>query len=122
MATTEEIITRYSANEGDYVRGTEKAIGATKKLAKAVGVTQDKIARGRFTSSQGQNGFFGKFFKDLKGMKMSAVEMPGFDDFANLGRMAIGTLAGVATAAGVAGIAAMRKAGDFDALVLQSVQ
>lgn len=120
----EELITKYSADERDYVQGTEKSIGATKRFARELAAQaamedriskrlrqsrrlerMDRVRRGRAWQS---------FTKPFKGMKVST---PDLGDFANLGRMAIGTMAGVGAAAGAAGITAMKKAADFDALV-----
>lgn len=113
MATQfEEIITRYKVEDA-YTAATMRMAGATKTLAKTVSSAQAKMASGGKASA----GSFLKGIKDALGQGLRGVQMPGLDDFTNLGKMAIGALAGVATAAGVAGIAAMKNAGDFDALV-----
>jgi tape measure domain-containing protein len=117
MPTTEEVITKYTGDETSYVRATEKAAGATKKLASAIDATQRKISGRQGRANRVTRGRFAQGIGDSFKQSLQKVSGPDFSDFSALGKTILGGMAGITAAAGAAGITAMKRAADFDALV-----
>ncbi len=113
----EVLITKYEGDASSFVRETERTIGSSKKLARQLDLTDEKLKRRQSRISNVRQGRFFEGLRNKTKATLNRVEGPGIQDFSNLGKAVIGSLVGVATAASVAGVNAMRQAADFDALV-----